>query len=235
MFRSKFQSTPPRGRRRLCAKSELPAICFNPRLREGGDDDAPIDLSLRVVSIHASAREATPRHATPPSICLFQSTPPRGRRLYIGGFFNSINGFQSTPPRGRRLRDGIAPIFIHVFQSTPPRGRRLSSGYRLPTHSKFQSTPPRGRRHGHVANAYSGYVSIHASAREATCATAIVLPCALSFNPRLREGGDIRLRRIDFRYCVSIHASAREATLSICHGLAKAEFQSTPPRGRRQL
>ena len=77
---------------------------FNPRLREGGDIREGIVIVLVVVSIHASAREATnvsksyqsldsvsihasAREAThfhPPrdSYLLFQSTPPRGRRQH---------------------------------------------------------------------------------------------------------------------------------------------------------
>ena len=55
----KFQSTPPRGRRRISEGELIIRLCFNPRLRAGGDA--------------ASSRGMTARFE-------FQSTPPRGRR-----------------------------------------------------------------------------------------------------------------------------------------------------------
>ena len=59
-----FQSTPPRGRRLI-----------------------PVDNLLYkvIISIHASAREATA----------------------LGWFFRQFMTFQSTPPRGRRLVQGL--------------------------------------------------------------------------------------------------------------------------------
>ncbi|HHV05626.1 MAG TPA: hypothetical protein GXX60_03770 [Anaerolineaceae bacterium] len=54
-----FQSTPPRGRRRLPNSPKIDNG-FNPRLHAGGD-----------------TRTTTPRTTT----SKFQSTPPRGRRL----------------------------------------------------------------------------------------------------------------------------------------------------------
>ena len=57
-------------------------------------------------------------------------------------------------------------------------------------------------------------VSIHASAWEATGASAAHVSGLLSFNPRLRVGGDIvRGRACRKSAQVSIHASAWEATL----------------------
>ena len=56
-------------------------------------------------------------------------------------------------------------------------------------------------------------ISIHASAREATTPTDHNAPPFCDFNPRLREGGDgilIREQRVKH---ISIHASAREATI----------------------
>ena len=165
---------------------------FNPRLRTGGD----LCLALRVicppVSIHASAREATKakgkeasrlrvsihasaREATRyrlPSVQRapeFQSTPPHGRRLILGGIKPLFAGFQSTPPHGRRLGVLLVMCFAPKFQSTPPHGRRpgrrqlqgprqsgfnprlrtggdhSAAGQKLP-HGLFQSTPPHGRR-----------------------------------------------------------------------------------------
>ncbi len=59
----------------------LPTSCFNPRLREGGDGEAVEVIRKALVSIHASAREATKIDFERLLTTLFQSTPPRGRRL----------------------------------------------------------------------------------------------------------------------------------------------------------
>ena len=79
---AKFQSTPPRGRRRASrTRSPAPVPCFNPRLRAGGDFRVIVPQpSQGRVSIHASAREATPPTTT--------MSPPGTRfnpRLRAGG------------------------------------------------------------------------------------------------------------------------------------------------------
>ena len=75
-----FQSTPPRRRRHNRIKSREEIQNFNPRLREGGDCMASQSSLLLLISIHASAKEATrqfPKKLISPQ---FQSTPPRRRR-----------------------------------------------------------------------------------------------------------------------------------------------------------
>ncbi len=57
-----------------------------------------------------------------------------------------------------------------------------------------------------------GWVSIHASAQEATCCNRTKGERCLSFNPRLRAGGDNPDGEWEFETPVSIHASAQEAT-----------------------
>ena len=76
----------------------------------------------------------------------------------------------------------------------------------------FQSTRPRGTRPRHTAQQARIYVSIHASARDAT-----LLICGC--NNFLQ---------------VSIHASARDATREAAAQKAAEEFQSTRPRGTRR-
>ena len=57
------------------------------------------------------------------------------------------------------------------------------------------------------------YISIHASAREATCPHVRYGLHFLYFNPRLREGGDsVAFCKAASSCVISIHASAREAT-----------------------
>ena len=55
---------------------------FNPRLREGGDEEPSGDAQENTeISIHASAKEATDFEYFVGDAIEFQSTPPRRRRL----------------------------------------------------------------------------------------------------------------------------------------------------------
>ena len=64
------------------------------------------------------------------------------------------------------------------------------------------------------------HISIHASAKEATITVSYVLLFASYFNPRLREGGDVKRRkRGNWKIAISIHASAKEATSRIGGGI----------------
>ncbi len=143
--------------------------------------------------------------------------------------------FQSTPPRGRRLgRAAIAlpegDVSIHAstreatwqprwrtwmgtgFQSTPPRGRRPTWRIWAGATLAFQSTPPRGRRLDYALDGYwLSRVSIHASTREAT-----------------------RARRTRGDGCMfqSTPPRGRRRQWPQAEHVVEA-FQSTPPRGRR--
>ena len=77
-------------------------------------------------------------------------------------------------------------------------------------------------------------ISIHASAKEATCRRIICIFIILFyFNPRLREGGDSKSPALISPLLISIHASAKEATDAFRARLNPWRFQSTPPRRRR--
>ena len=76
---------------------------FNPRLRAGGDAlGTGTCASLELVSIRASAREATAHEGVVLDGGGFQSAPPRGRRHVMTMFWRTAFVFQSAPPRGRR-------------------------------------------------------------------------------------------------------------------------------------
>ena len=143
---------------------------FNPRLREGGDSLVTYEAQMKDISIHASAKEATPFPIfLLISSALFQSTPPRRRRLQkirktrrykVISIHASAKEATSTK---ERKTSSIK------FQSTPPRRRRHSPPFPTAYHMRFQSTPPR-RRRLFPDHTYTIYVD--------------------NFNPRLREGGD---------------------------------------------
>ena len=93
---------------------------FNPRLREGSDDRDYYIYRIRYdISIHASAREATRGAlgtALGGGISIHASARGATIKLFLGGMSYR---FQSTPPRGRRLyamiKDGMSNyISIHA-------------------------------------------------------------------------------------------------------------------------
>ena len=186
-----FQSTPPRGRRRLQPKMCLNRLSFNPRLHAGGDHSSFSFLRIIICfnpRLHAGGDAyiwGINRHITE-----FQSTPPRGRRPIPAGWTSAQVCFN---PRlhagGDSSNAAVMALFslvsIHASTreaTTRPNKRRLAT--------TFQSTPPRGRRRSSL------FISQF-------------LP---RFNPRLHAGGDWYLQDTENNTTVSIHASTREAT-----------------------
>ena len=169
-------------------------------------------LRQRVVSIHASAREATmggPGGVGGVSVSIHASAREATSGAEDAGL---AEGFQSTPPHGRRPAMDPPSWAPPMFQSTPPHGRRRLGPRGAFYTTLFQSTPPHGRRPGSAPEqVVELLVSIHASAREATTAN-LARHLARRFNPRLRTGGDPLEESKVTIPTVSIHASAREAT-----------------------
>ena len=210
---------------------------------------------------------------------MFQSTPPRGRRPDASQTRVAEVEFQSTPPRGRRPGGGPASdatpgVSIHasareatveVFGQLVNVEVSIHASAREATRRRYLRSPgPRVSIHASAREAtelvirvnLSRPVSIHASAREATAGKEPQCALLVSFNPRLRAGGDRASRCRPRLRGVSIHASAREATCDCCGDGAcwygfnprlraggdtainertfrAFGFQSTPPRGRR--
>ena len=141
---------------------------FNPRLREGGDK-CPIKASILYnISIHTSAKEATILNALSKQIPIFQSTPPRRRRLHWFKLEWIDKRFQSTPPRRRRRNPASLLRSAMNFNPRLREGGDNNDG-------ETDNTP---------------VISIHASAREATEPSELTSTPVSYFNPRLREGGD---------------------------------------------
>jgi len=124
---------------------------------------------------------------------LFQSTPPRGRRLNFNRSSMIIKTFQSTPPRGRRRTTDVAKSVIEVSihastrEATPgpffiQRGPGSVSIHASTREATFFQSP---------FLKYLKVVSIHGSTREATWLGYWSEPVSC-FNPRLHAGGDVR-------------------------------------------
>ena len=148
-------------------------MSFNPRAREGRD---------------------LWRYLSQPVTEKFQSTRPRGARLYRPELYEWARSFQSTRPRGARLGEGDGfHGFVVVSIHAPARGATRNP---LPT-----------RR-------WRG-VSIHAPARGATSCDGRASTTRSGFNPRAREGRDQELESAGAEREVSIHAPARGATHAV--------------------
>ena len=146
-----------------------------------------------MISIHASAREAT--HPVSSKL-LFHliSIHASAREATRYGIIKWMEFYISIHASAREATPVCrSPAALcRIFQSTPPRGRRQYSLTSSGVGGAFQSTPPRGRRP--VARSIRR-IPIH-------------------FNPRLREGGDFdELLNSKGASEISIHASAREATV----------------------
>ena len=121
-----FQSTLPRGERRIFLQFQIPYF---------------------VISIHAPARGAT-KSTFLHSIWLAISihAPARGATVFRDPFMQSA-GFQSTLPRGERLQYVCFKFCICVISiHAPARGATISGILVIAVAFLFQSTLPRGER-----------------------------------------------------------------------------------------
>ena len=148
----------------------------------------------------------------------FQSTPPRGRRLYRIAKADCEDGISIHAS----AREATLPFFISAlaikFQSTPPRGRRQLERALRVLRLYFN---PRLREggDGSTHDCTKEYGDFNPRLREGGDFPALVfLTLRPNFNPRLREGGDPQPDAASATIIISIHASAREATSSIVIG-----------------
>ena len=123
--RSGFQSTLPRGERQIFYEQRRTNGNFNPRSREGSDITFRRIKMQNIISIHAPARGATFVVMRRLMRKIFQSTLPRGERLFFANTAILHLRFQSTLPRGERPLALTPTRRRKQFQSTLPRGERL--------------------------------------------------------------------------------------------------------------
>ena len=150
-----------------------------------------------LISIHASAKEATLDEQKPFKVVLYISIHASAKEATFEHYFQTFSKMISIhasakeatylspvhhlclPYFNPRLREGgdLTLVLLSVlreFQSTPPRRRRQWLVVYTDTSKEFQSTPPRRRR------------------QDTVCCT---VETPTDFNPRLREGGDAHFQR----------------------------------------
>ena len=255
-----FQSTHPRGVRRLMPRPALSFGGFNPRTRVGCDYCMPKVTfvmalfqsthprgvrralsgrgSILPVSIHAPAWGATSLSCNiPPRRGGFQSTHPRGVRQQHGdaardGFVVSIH----APAWGATALVRRMSVRALCFNPRTRVGCDTSRRNRPAPRKQFQSTHPRGVRllhaEGHIRD---GPVSIHAPAWGATQCFDFFL-CCFPVSIHAPAWGATGFReRVQDAQGVSIHAPAWGATGDAARPAGgNVTFQSTHPRGVRQ-
>ncbi len=146
---------------------------FNPRSREGSDGFLPLSLLSHCISIHAPARGATSVNFLSFIRVEFQSTLPRGERLFDCRTFDWSNRYFN--PRSREgsdhhLRHTV--VDCAYFNPRSREGSDMVGGAGFSSIASFQSTLPRGERPSSSTRiSQSTHISIHAPARGATTAT----------------------------------------------------------------
>ena len=99
---------------------------------------------------------------------LFQFTPLREGRRYVGRVFQRIPISIHAPPRGATGYPARTAQAM-IFQFTPLREGRRRFGKAGMRQVQFQFTPLREGRRGMKSRCYSQNISIHAPPRGATC------------------------------------------------------------------
>ena len=100
----------------------------------------------------------------------------------------------------------------------------------------FQSTLPRGERRVRAGGLdLRSIISIHAPTRGATSHLHWRSSTSWNFNPRSHEGSDGAVDGVDALLFISIHAPTRGATNPVNAMAKEKAFQSTLPRGERQV
>ncbi len=237
-----FQSTLPRGERRIYSNVHQPEGVFQSTLPRGERLYLPCFLIVSInISIHAPARGATLGSWIPFMVAYYFNPRSReGSDIPLSFALKSSLLFQSTLPRGERRNLLSPPMRTILFQSTLPRGERQERITAVILRAAFQSTLPRGERLiGTKVEIDLSTISIHAPARGATFLDNPLCKIKCYFNPRSREGSDLRqnLCPVSQTYfnprsregsdaaseevaswiMISIHAPARGATANITY------------------
>ena len=163
---------------------------------------------------------------------LFQFTPLREGRRYVGRVFQRIPISIHAPPRGATGYPARTAQAM-IFQFTPLREGRRNLGFTgqnwffISIHA-----PPRGATHADLIVCDDVVISIHAPPRGATASrNATMRRGTFQFTP-LREGRRSGRRLSRRKTPISIHAPPRGATYLLGNGVELENISiHAPPRG----
>ena len=215
---STFQSTPPRGGRRLPVAPQAAGGGVSIHAPAWGATSLTLQGHLVArVSIHAPAWGATHIYEHPDAVTSVSIHAPAWGATGIELTQEQIKfGFNPRPRVGGDRQffwNGLCCIGVSIH--APAWGANGYSDLRERAGREFQSTPPRG---GRPANSSS-------------------VRGRIPFQSTPPRGGRRRFRRYDDgRYIVSIHRPRVGGRLpSVASRVTSSVFQSTPPRGGRPL
>ena len=256
-----FQSTHPRGVRRLAAHRPLDAPArFNPRTRVGCDPK-PGCGKTTVMCFNPRTRVGCDLDAQLPRVdqIQFQSTHPRGVRRCSWEGRGAHKGFNPRTRVGCDLATWLHRLHLASFNPRTRVGcdllrQLLDVGDVVSIHAPAWGATLAPGRGGLVVN-----VSIHAPAWGATAAAVVWAWRPIGFNPRTRVGCDLPDQALAVGHGpVSIHAPAWGATSTVgrcgvspscfnprtrvgcdfhlsSQAVTACSFQSTHPRGVRLM
>ena len=143
-----FQSTLPRGERRVQRCAIRSRCRFNPRSHVGSDQQHICKQWQQSVSIHAPTWGATRQTAQRAQKQMFQSTLPRGERHNDIALSEAAEGFNPRSHVGSDIRAEVHVAQRQVSIHAPTWGATtFFTGKCVP--KRFQSTLPRGERLSH--------------------------------------------------------------------------------------
>ena len=162
--------------------------------------------------------------------------PREGSDRRAMGKSRASKQFQSTLPRGERRKSAPESTDRGYFNPRSREGSDRPGHWCAPVPSDFNPRPPRGERHFVcIFQQLSILFQSTPPARGATYAADRLKRRLVHFNPRSREGSDCVLPVSWIHHAISIHAPARGATFSSWRFAYSSKFQSTLPRGERQI
>ena len=163
--------------------------------------------------------------------------PARGATKIQDKFIEGDEAFQSSLPRGERLYEGdCLTDFQGEFQSSLPRGERLNDIYQYKDRLIISILAPARGATILPDTLQIIYDHFNPRSREGSdTVTSVSINYNNHFNPRSREGSDYDCQSNFYCYLISILAPARGATGSK-NAIARVPlFQSSLPRGERPI
>ena len=125
-YKTRFQSTLPRGERQRTERLLCLLYNFNPRSREGSDTVFHAKHLHSLISIHAPARGATKEVRKTLNLTLISiHAPARGATAFPFKILLTSFYFNPRSREGSDVNNARYEEILELFQSTLPRGERL--------------------------------------------------------------------------------------------------------------
>ena len=173
---------------------------------------------------------------TVPMTAVFQSSLPRGERLFTDLHTKNLVFISIlAPTRGATPGALVSATYLHISILAPTRGATLSNFFRFPFFQISILAPTRGATASSCASSCASPYFNPRSHEGSDISGRFAFTSAADFNPRSHEGSDERLPHTLRIIQISILAPTRGATPSGRQSDFGYKFQSSLPRGERRL